>query len=99
MTQYRRTPRSLMLALDRAQRGWAPATALAAIQGAWADLVGAAVAEQAVPVRLTGGVLTVSCSASVWAQELDLMGPAIIARLHGRLGHGEVTRIRCVTGL
>ena len=30
-------------------------------------------------------MLTVSCSASVWAQELDLMGPAIVERLNGLL--------------
>jgi hypothetical protein len=41
-------------------------------------------------------VLTVSCSASVWAQELDLMAPVIIEQLNSRLRRGEITRLRCV---
>jgi len=37
------------------------------------------IAQQTIP---RGGVLTVSCTASVWAQELDLMGPSIVERLN-----------------
>jgi hypothetical protein len=33
----------------------------------------------------------------VWAQELDLMGPAILERLNERLRAGRVSRLRCVT--
>jgi hypothetical protein len=32
----------------------------------------------------------------VWAQELDLMGPAIVERLNAALERGSVTRLRCV---
>jgi hypothetical protein len=32
----------------------------------------------------------------VWAQELDLMGPAIVERLNQRLRSGRVARLRCV---
>jgi len=38
----------------------------------------------------------VSCSASVWAQELDLMAPAILERLNQPLRSGRVSRLRCV---
>jgi len=38
----------------------------------------------------------VSCSASVWAQELDLMAPAILERLNSALRSGRVSRLRCV---
>jgi len=41
-------------------------------------------------------MLTVACSASVWAQELDLMAPSILPRLNARLRAGEITRLRCV---
>jgi hypothetical protein len=42
-------------------------------------------------------VVTVACAASVWAQELDLMGPQIVARLNSALGDDErVRRLRCV---
>ena len=43
-----------------------------------------------------GGVLTVSCSASVWAHELDLMAPAILERLNELLRDQRITRLRCV---
>jgi Dna[CI] antecedent, DciA len=42
-------------------------------------------------------VVTVSCSASVWAQELDLMAPVILERLNRLLHAGRVSRLRCVT--
>jgi hypothetical protein len=42
-------------------------------------------------------VLTISCSASVWAQELDLMAPAILERLNASLQRGRIQRLRCVT--
>jgi predicted nucleic acid-binding Zn ribbon protein len=41
-------------------------------------------------------VVTVSCAASVWAQELDLMAPQIIERLNAALDQGSVQRLRCV---
>jgi predicted nucleic acid-binding Zn ribbon protein len=41
-------------------------------------------------------VVTISCSASVWAQELDLMAPQLIARLNEALSRGSIQRLRCV---
>ena len=55
-----------------------------------------AIAAEARPTTERGGVLTVSCSASVWAQELDLMAPAIVERLNGLLGGPRLERLRCV---
>ena len=43
---------------------------------------GTAIAGEARPTAERGGDVTVSCSASVWAQELDLMAPAILERLN-----------------
>jgi len=97
MTPYRRSPRQAALAFDRVRGELAPDTLLAEVQGAWRDAVGPAIALEAQPTRERGGVLTVSCSASVWAQELDLMAPAIIERLNQRLRSGRVSRLRCVT--
>jgi predicted nucleic acid-binding Zn ribbon protein len=74
----------------------APDTLLAEVQRAWPAVVGAAIAEQASPTAQRGGVLTISCSASVWAQELDLMSPQILARLNEALARGSVERLRCV---
>jgi len=78
-------------------RELAPQTLLAEAQRAWPGAVGPAIAAEAQPTAERGGVLTVSCSASVWAHELDLMGPEIVERLNGALANGSVTRLRCVT--
>jgi predicted nucleic acid-binding Zn ribbon protein len=96
VTSYRRSPRSLAPALETLRDAVAPATLLAEIQRAWPEAVGPAIAAEAVPTGERAGVLTVSCSASVWAQELDLMGPAILARLNELLDGAAVQRLRCV---
>ncbi len=74
----------------------APETVLADVQRVWPATVGASIAEQAQPTAERAGVVTISCSASVWAQELDLMGPQIITRLNGALARSSVLRLRCV---
>ena len=96
MTGYRRSPRSLTPALDALRDAVAPATPLAEVQSVWPEAVGPAIAAEAVPTREQGGVLTVSCAASVWAQELDLMAPVILSRLGELLEGTAVQRLRCV---
>ena len=96
MTPHRRSPRPLSFALDRMRDELAPQTLLADIQTRWLDAVGPTIAREAHPVSERNGVLTVSCSASVWAQELDLMSPMIIERLNGFLRGSAVSRLRCV---
>jgi predicted nucleic acid-binding Zn ribbon protein len=96
VTRSRRAPRPLGLAIERIQEELAPDTLLARVQSAWREAVGDAIAAQATPTAERGGVLTVSCSASVWAQELDLMSAAILERLNERLGGARITRLRCV---
>jgi predicted nucleic acid-binding Zn ribbon protein len=96
VTTFRRSPRRFSVAIAPIRDELAPETLLADVQRAWVDAVGPAIAGEAEPSAERGGVLTVSCSASVWAQELDLMGPAIVERLNGRLRAGEITRLRCV---
>ena len=76
----------------------APQTLLGEVQRAWPEVVGPSIAEQAQPTAERGGVLTVSCSASVWAQELDLMSVAILERLNAALASGAISRLRCVAG-
>jgi predicted nucleic acid-binding Zn ribbon protein len=86
----------LAVALDEVRAELAPDTMLAEVQGAWAATVGEVIAAQAQPIAERGGVLTVACGASVWAQELDLMGPELLERLNGALRGGSLTRLRCV---
>jgi predicted nucleic acid-binding Zn ribbon protein len=96
MTAHRRSPRSLAAALGMLADELAPDTLLAEVQRAWALAVGAGIAAQAQPTAERGGVVTVSCAASVWAQELDLMGPQIVQQLNLALGGERVARLRCV---
>ena len=96
MTRYRSGPRPLDEAFGALTEELAPATLLAGVQRAWPQTVGAAIAAQAQPTAERGGVVTIACAASVWAQELDLMAPQLITRLNATLGDGEVRRLRCV---
>ena len=96
MALHRRSPRSLSLALAPLQAEMAPATLLAEVQAAWTDAVGAWVAAEASPVSERAGTLTVSCSAGVWAQELELMAPDILDRLNPKLTAGRLRALRCV---
>lgn len=97
MTPSRPGPRPLSLALGALRDELAPATLLADVQRTWPAAVGDALAAQARPTGERQGVVTVSCSASVWAQELELMAPMVLAQLNARLPAGKVARLRCVT--
>src|SRR5207302_444042 len=91
----RRAPRPAAIAIERLAESLAPATPLAAVQAVWERVVGSAVASQAAPVALRDGNLTVVCRASVWAQELELMGPELVARVNAELASEAVVRVRC----
>jgi predicted nucleic acid-binding Zn ribbon protein len=93
---WRRSPRPIELALELKREQWAPETLLAEIQRVWGDAVGPAIAAEAKPSAERAGVLTVSCSASVWAQELDLMALTILDRLNTILRSGRIGRLRCI---
>lgn len=94
----RRAPRPLASAIAPLREQLAPATLLADVQRAWPAAAGPAIAREAAPVAERGGVVTIACSASVWAQELDLMAPLLIEKLNADVSAGEVRRLRCVTG-
>ena len=96
MSPYRRSPRRLAVALDQVRDDLAPATLLAEVQRVWPEAVGETIAGEAKPTAERGGVVTISCSASVWAQELDLMAPVLLERLNASLRGGRLSRLRCV---
>jgi predicted nucleic acid-binding Zn ribbon protein len=93
---WRRSPRPIGLALEMERRRWAPETLLAEVQRVWSEAVGTVIAAEAKPSHERAGVLTISCSASVWAQELDLMAPTIVERLNAILRSERITRLRCI---
>jgi predicted nucleic acid-binding Zn ribbon protein len=92
----RTAPRPLAVSVLGLAESLAPMTPLARVQRVWEDAVGAAIAREAEPVSERGGVVTVGCRSSVWAQELDLMSEALVERLNDALGRPAVTRLRCV---
>ena len=94
----RRAPRPLSVALATVTAELEPATALAAVQVAWASVVGPVIAAHATPAGERGGVLDVVCDESVWAAELELMGPDLVGQLSGALGSTAITSLRCRTG-
>jgi predicted nucleic acid-binding Zn ribbon protein len=91
----RRDPRPVGQAIAAMADRLAPQTLLADVQRVWPQAVGELVAAQAEPTGEREGVLVVTCSSAVWAQELDLMGPDLIARLNSLLEGGSVRSLRC----
>jgi predicted nucleic acid-binding Zn ribbon protein len=73
----------------------APAGTLARVQAVWAQAVGEAIAGQAVPVGEHDGELRIRCASATWAQELELMGPGLAAKLNEALGEGAIRGLRC----
>ena len=87
-------PRSLRLALEEALPDAMPVGLLGPVQAAWPAVAGPAVAEEAQPVSEREGVVTVACRAAVWAQELELLGADLTARLNARLeAAGSASRV------
>jgi predicted nucleic acid-binding Zn ribbon protein len=94
----RPAPRPLATILRELTSALAPASTLARAQEVWASTVGPAIAAAAQPSAERDGVLTVTCEAAVWAQELDLMAGELITRLNAALGGEPIRELRCRTG-
>jgi predicted nucleic acid-binding Zn ribbon protein len=84
----RRAPRPLATAVGEALEQVEPATLLAAVQSAWPSAVGEAIAREGTPVAERSGVVIVACKSSAWAEELDLLGPRILAKIRPKLPPG-----------
>jgi predicted nucleic acid-binding Zn ribbon protein len=94
----RRAPRALSIALGRVAAGLEPATTLARVQGCWVEAVGDVVSTEAQPVSERDGVVTVACRSSVWAQELEMLGPELLGKLNTALGDQSVAQLRFKAG-
>jgi predicted nucleic acid-binding Zn ribbon protein len=84
----RRAPRPISAAVEEAVRRAEPATLLAAVQSAWPDAVGEAIAREASPVAEREGVVTIACRSATWAQELDLLSGQILSQIRENLPPG-----------
>lgn len=94
----RPAPRRLAAPVQALTSELAPATTLARVQEVWERTLGSAIAGCASPTAERDGVLTVICEAAVWAQELELMGGELVARLNAELGENTLRRLRCRSG-
>jgi predicted nucleic acid-binding Zn ribbon protein len=93
----RRAPRPLTTALDGLTATLAPATTLARVQQVWELATGPAIAAAARPTGERDGVLTVTCDAAVWAQELHLMAGDLVPALNAAIGGESISELRCRT--
>ena len=91
----RRAPRPANLAIQDLADRLAPQTLLAQVQRLWPEVVGETIAAEATPTGDRGGTLQITCRSAVWAQELDLMGPDLVARLNVAIGADLVVALRC----
>jgi predicted nucleic acid-binding Zn ribbon protein len=94
----RRSPRPLGPALEALLERIAPASTLAAVQAVWASAAGPAVEAHGTPVGERDGVLTVACDEAVWANEIDLMGPDLVAAINAAMGREALRALTCRAG-
>lgn len=64
----------------------------------WEEVVGAEIARHCRPVAVRHGVLEAEVDSSVWAQQLQLQRPAILAALASALGDRAPTDLRFHVG-
>jgi len=98
----RLAPRPLGRALEAAIGQARPAGLLAAVQSAWPEVGGVALAAAATPTAERDGTVTVTCESGVWAHELELLGADLTVRLAERLEASgqpvKLTGLRFVVG-
>jgi predicted nucleic acid-binding Zn ribbon protein len=92
------SPRLLSTALEDLTATLAPTTTLARVQAVWEGAAGPAIAAAARPTGERDGVLTITCAAATWAQELNLMASQLIPRLNAALEREAIQELRCRTG-
>jgi len=64
----------------------------------WPELVGPEAARHSEPALLRGAVLEITVDTSVWAQELKLRQPALLASIRGLLGPAAPSELRLRIG-
>ncbi len=93
----RRAPRPIAYALEDLTTASRPATTLARVQELWPQAAGGAISAAAHPTAERDGVLTVTCAAAVWAQELEMMSDELVRRLNTALDAEVIREVRCRT--
>jgi len=91
----RRDPRRVGDVISSLTSSLQPQTLLAEVQRVWPGAVGEQIAAVAHPTAAREGTVVVTCESSVWAQELDLMGPELVDALNAQLDGAPVAALRC----
>jgi predicted nucleic acid-binding Zn ribbon protein len=91
-------PRSIGEAIRGVRVESQPATLLAAVQSVWTAAAGERIAREAHPVRERDRIVTISCAAATWAQELDLLQKELLERLNEALAPRRISSLRFVVG-
>lgn len=88
----RRDPIRLADALSDLTAEIQPQSLLAQLQRAWPEAVGDTVAGWTTPVSERAGVITVACTDSVVAHELEMMKPQLLAQVAEALENSAGSR-------
>ncbi len=91
---FDRRPRPLSSALREAIAPIAPKTPLARVQAVWADAVGERIAAEAAPIAERDGVVTVACRSASWAEQLDLLADATLAKVREKVPEDAIRELR-----
>lgn len=75
-------------------RGWSDQVAEGMIFGRWAGVVGADIAQHAVPVALTNGVLSVQAESTAWATQLRMLQAQVLAKIGAAVGRDAVRSLK-----
>ena len=78
-------------------QGWGQRVSEGAVFGQWETVVGADIAEHAVPTALSEGVLSVSAESTAWATQLRMVQAQLLAKIAAAVGDGVVTKLK-ITG-
>lgn len=78
-------------------RGWSPRVAEGTVFAQWIEVVGADIADHAVPTALRDGVLSVTAESTAWATQLRIVQSQLLAKIAAAVGDGVVTALR-ITG-
>ena len=81
-----------------ARLGLEDTRAIGLLWARWSEIVGDAVAQNAEPTSLKGGVLRVRATSPTWAQELTYLAAEIRARANALAGSDVVREVRVWTG-
>jgi len=90
---WKRAPVPLSGPLEALAARLEPLTTLARVQRVWPRAAGM-YAARAVPTGERGGVVTVRCEDSTWAEDLQLQAAKVVERLNEELGQPLVTGLK-----